>query len=99
MTDRQDENAGEIPLSWFGKTLWKFTPLYLELIFLAVCLRLTLRLFAQVNADLAYKGVALRSGTLVNAMISKRRPRRRARPKPAIAKCRQQRTARAGILA
>ena len=40
MTDRQDENAGEIPLSWFGKTLWKFTPLYIELIFLAICLRL-----------------------------------------------------------
>ncbi|MEP1698786.1 MAG: peptidase domain-containing ABC transporter [Paracoccaceae bacterium] len=31
---------GEIPLSWFGKTLWKFTPLYVELIFLAICLRL-----------------------------------------------------------
>ncbi len=40
MTYRQDENAGEIPLSWFGKTLWKFTPLYLELIFVAICLRL-----------------------------------------------------------
>lgn len=40
MTERQDENAGEIPLSWFGKTLWKFTPLYIELIFLAICLRL-----------------------------------------------------------
>ncbi|MEC3862322.1 peptidase domain-containing ABC transporter [Mesobacterium sp. TK19101] len=40
MTDRQDENAGEIPLSWFGKTLWKFTPLYIELVFLAICLRL-----------------------------------------------------------
>lgn len=40
MTDRHDENAGEIPLSWFGKTLWKFTPLYLELVFLAICLRL-----------------------------------------------------------
>lgn len=40
MTDRQDENSGEIPLSWFGKTLWKFTPLYIELIFLAICLRL-----------------------------------------------------------
>lgn len=40
MTDRHDENAGEIPLSWFGKTLWKFTPFYFELIFLAICLRL-----------------------------------------------------------
>ncbi|KPD10800.1 peptidase domain-containing ABC transporter [Phaeobacter sp. 11ANDIMAR09] len=30
----------EIPLSWFGKTLWKFTPLYVELVFLAVCTRL-----------------------------------------------------------
>jgi len=40
MTITHSENAGEIPLSWFGKTLWKFTPLYLELIFLAICLRL-----------------------------------------------------------
>lgn len=40
MTDKQRENAGEVPLSWFGKTLWKFTPLYVELVFLAVCLRL-----------------------------------------------------------
>jgi subfamily B ATP-binding cassette protein HlyB/CyaB len=30
----------EVPLSWFGKTLWRFTPLYVELIFLAVCIRL-----------------------------------------------------------
>lgn len=29
-----------IPLSWFWKTLWKFTPLYLELIVLAICVRL-----------------------------------------------------------
>lgn len=40
MSSGRDENSGEIPLSWFGKTLWKFTPLYLELIFLAICLRL-----------------------------------------------------------
>ncbi len=40
MTNKTDENAGEIPLSWFGKTLWKFTPLYIELSFLAICLRL-----------------------------------------------------------
>lgn len=40
MTVHDHENSGEIPLSWFGKTLWKFTPLYLELIFLAICLRL-----------------------------------------------------------
>lgn len=30
----------EVPLSWFGKTLWRFTPLYVELIFLAICIRL-----------------------------------------------------------
>ena len=30
----------EIPLSWFGKTIWKFAPLYVELVFLAFCLRL-----------------------------------------------------------
>jgi len=40
VTDQRDENAGEIPLSWFGKTLWKYTPLYIELVFLAICLRL-----------------------------------------------------------
>lgn len=40
MKRRQGENAGEIPLSWFGKTLWRFTPLYVELLFLAICLRL-----------------------------------------------------------
>ena len=40
MTDRRAEGAGEVSLSWFGRTLWKFTPLYLELVFLAICLRL-----------------------------------------------------------
>jgi ATP-binding cassette, subfamily B, bacterial HlyB/CyaB len=40
VTDQRDENAGEIPLSWFGKTLWKYTPLYIELVFLAIFLRL-----------------------------------------------------------
>ena len=40
MTNKINENAGEIPLSWFGKTIWKFTPLYVELLFLAICLRL-----------------------------------------------------------
>lgn len=40
MRDQHNTISGEIPLSWFGKTLWKFTPLYLELIFLAICLRL-----------------------------------------------------------
>lgn len=34
MNDHRDENAGEIPLSWLGKTLWKYTPLYIELVFL-----------------------------------------------------------------
>lgn len=40
MNPRTTEGAGEIPLSWFGRTLWKFTPLYVELVFLAICLRL-----------------------------------------------------------
>lgn len=40
MTDGPNANGGEIPLSWFGKTLWKFTPHYAELVFLAICLRL-----------------------------------------------------------
>lgn len=38
MSNRADENAGEVPLSWFAKTLWKFTPQYMELIALAFCL-------------------------------------------------------------
>jgi subfamily B ATP-binding cassette protein HlyB/CyaB len=40
MSDQGKDNRGEIPLSWFGKTLWKFTPHYAELVFLAICLRL-----------------------------------------------------------
>lgn len=40
MSVRMNNNAGEVPFSWFGKTLWKFTPFYIELIFLAICLRL-----------------------------------------------------------
>lgn len=40
MSGRMNNNVGEVPFSWFGKTLWKFTPLYIELIFLAICLRL-----------------------------------------------------------
>lgn len=40
MTGQEGKRAGEVPLSWFGKTLWKYTPLYVELMFLAICLRL-----------------------------------------------------------
>lgn len=40
MTEQDKHNSTEIPLSWFGKTLWKFAPHYAELIFLAACLRL-----------------------------------------------------------
>jgi subfamily B ATP-binding cassette protein HlyB/CyaB len=40
MNERPEDSKGEIPLSWFGKTLWKFTPQYAELVFLAICLRL-----------------------------------------------------------
>nr|QED22216.1 ABC transporter ATP-binding protein [uncultured Alphaproteobacteria bacterium] len=40
MSREKKENAGEIPLSWFGRTLWKFTPLHVGLVFLAICLRL-----------------------------------------------------------
>ncbi len=36
-----DNNAGrEIPLSWFTRSLRKYAPLYIELVFLAICLRL-----------------------------------------------------------
>ena len=40
MAVTDDKEASEVPLSWFGKTLWKFTPFYCELVFLAICLRL-----------------------------------------------------------
>ncbi len=40
LTNSIKNQAKEIPLSWFGKTLWKFTPLYVELVFLAICIRL-----------------------------------------------------------
>lgn len=40
MSKSSNENAGEVPLSWFGRTLWKFTPFYIELVFLAICMRL-----------------------------------------------------------
>lgn len=40
MSQTDHKNSGEVPLQWFGKTLWKFTPVYIELIFLAICLRL-----------------------------------------------------------
>lgn len=41
MSNEQTRSNREgVPLSWFGETLWKFTPLYFELIFLAICIRL-----------------------------------------------------------
>jgi len=40
VSKRVGENTGEIPLSWFGQTLWRYTPFYAELLFLAICLRL-----------------------------------------------------------
>ena len=36
----QSPDPKQVPFSWFGKTLWKFTPLYVELTFLAICIRL-----------------------------------------------------------
>lgn len=39
MSIQQDESL-EVSLSWFGKTLWKYTPLYIELVLIAICLRL-----------------------------------------------------------
>ena len=39
--DKLDNSSKpQVPFSWFGKTLWKFTPLYIELVFLAICIRL-----------------------------------------------------------
>lgn len=40
MNREKDLIAKQVPFSWFGKTLWKFTPLYVELVFLAICTRL-----------------------------------------------------------
>ena len=40
MPQGEFESAREIPLSWFTRSLWKYSPLYLELVFLAICLRL-----------------------------------------------------------
>jgi ATP-binding cassette, subfamily B, bacterial HlyB/CyaB len=40
MSEEADLEAKQVPFSWFGKTLWKFTPLYVELVFLAICTRL-----------------------------------------------------------
>lgn len=40
MSNHEKGDSKEIPLSWFTKSLWKYTPLYIELIFLAICLRL-----------------------------------------------------------
>ncbi|MEP3637088.1 MAG: peptidase domain-containing ABC transporter [Paracoccaceae bacterium] len=40
MPEKQLDQGREIPLSWFTKSLWKYSPLYIELVFLAVCLRL-----------------------------------------------------------
>ncbi len=40
MTSDPSSAQKQVPFSWFGKTLWKFTPLYIELTFLATCMRL-----------------------------------------------------------
>ncbi|MFT7371229.1 MAG: subfamily B ATP-binding cassette protein HlyB/CyaB [Octadecabacter sp.] len=40
MIHQGSEETKQVPFSWFGKTLWKFTPLYVELVFLAICSRL-----------------------------------------------------------
>lgn len=40
MSVQGNDRHGEIPLSWFGRTLWTFAPFYIKLVFLAICLRL-----------------------------------------------------------
>jgi subfamily B ATP-binding cassette protein HlyB/CyaB len=37
---RPPNQPREVPLAWFGKTLWRYAPLYAELIAIAICLRL-----------------------------------------------------------
>ena len=38
--ERSSSRAPEVPLRWFGATLWRYAPFYLELILIALCLRL-----------------------------------------------------------
>lgn len=40
MADKEEHIGKEIPLSWFTRSLWKYSPLYIEMIFIAICLRL-----------------------------------------------------------
>ncbi|WP_299736066.1 hypothetical protein [uncultured Roseobacter sp.] len=44
MKTPRGENAGEVSVSWFGKTLCKFTRRYIEMAFLASFFRLFWRL-------------------------------------------------------
>lgn len=37
---RPSGRAPEVPLHWFGATLWRYAPFYLELILISLCLRL-----------------------------------------------------------
>ena len=39
-TEIEDQSGTEIPFSWFTVTLRKYIPYYVELVFLAICLRL-----------------------------------------------------------
>ena len=40
MAKKEEHIGKEIPLSWFTKSLWKYSPLYIEMVFIAICLRL-----------------------------------------------------------
>ncbi len=40
MSVEDNNNGREIPLSWFTQSLWKYAPLYIELVFIAICVRL-----------------------------------------------------------
>lgn len=40
MAEKKEHIGKEIPLSWFTRSLWKYSPLYIELVFIAICLRL-----------------------------------------------------------
>lgn len=40
MSLEDNNNGREIPLSWFTQSLWKYTPLYIELVFIGICVRL-----------------------------------------------------------
>ena len=40
MSSKDTPTTKEVPFSWFGETLWKYSPLFIELVFISICLRI-----------------------------------------------------------